>query len=134
MATFANLSLNDGLATPVAHIFAVKSNDNNVSVYEDRVVGVPAGYSKVIARISETSDQRTVKFDILVPILEAVSGANAQGYTPPAKVAFQALCKVEFRTSMRSSLQQRKDIVAYVKSLVNSALVSSVVVDTESIN
>lgn len=134
MATFANISLNDGLATPVAHSFAVKTNDNGVSVYEDRVVGVPTGYSKIIARISETTDQRTVKFDILVPVLEAVSGANTQGYAPPAKVAYQAIGKVEFRTSMRSTLQQRKDLVAYVKNLVSTSLVSSVVVDTESIN
>lgn len=134
MANFANISLDDGLATPVAHNFAVKTNDNGVSVYEDRVGGVPTGYGKIIARLGETADQRTVKFDILIPVLEAVSGANAQGYTPPAKVAYQAIGKVEFRTSMRSTRQQREDLVAYVKNLVSSALVSSVVVDTESIN
>lgn len=133
MASFANIIINDGLATPVAHTFAIKTNDNGVSVYEDRVSGVPVGYGKLIVRISETTDQRTVKADILVPVLEAVSGANAQGFTPPAKVAYQNIGKFEFRTSSRSTLQQRKDLVAFMKNAINLPLVSSLVADTESI-
>lgn len=133
MASFANIILNDGLATPVAHTYAIKTNDGGVSVYEDRVSGVPVGYGKLIVRVSETVDQRTVKVDILVPVLEAVSGANAQGFTPPAKVAYQNIGKLEFRTSTRSTLQQRKDLVAYVKNAANLVLMSSLVADTESI-
>ena len=134
MATFANVTLNDGQATSVAHTFAVKSNDNQVSVFEDRSGGVPVGYGKLIFRTSETSDQRTVKVDILVPILEAVSGANAAGFTPPAKVAYQNIGKLEFRTSLRSTLQQRNDIVAYVKNAAALALTKSIVVDSEEIS
>lgn len=133
MASFANIIINDGQATPVAHTFAIKTNDNGVSTYEDRVSGVPVGYGKLITRISETTDQRTVKIDILVPVLEAVSGTNAQGFVPPAKVAYRNIGKIEFRTSARSTLQQRKDLVAYVKNTVNLALISSLVADTESI-
>lgn len=133
MANFANIIINDGLATPVAHTFAIKTNDNGVSTYEDRISGVPVGYNKLIVRISETKDQRTVKADILVPVLEAVSGANAQGFTPPAKIAYQNIGKIEFRTSSRSTLQQRKDLVAFMKNTINLALMSSLVADTESI-
>lgn len=134
MATFANITLNDGLATPVAHTFAVKSNDNQTSTYEDRVGGVPVGYGKLIFRTSESSDQRTVKIDIVMPVLEAVSGANAAGFTPAAKVAFQNIGKLEFRCSTRSTVQQRKDIVAYIKNAAASALTSSVVADWEEIS
>lgn len=134
MANFANITLNDGSATPVAHTFAVKSNDAQVSVYEDRSGGVPVGYGKLIIRTSETADARTVKVDIVVPILEAVSGANAAGFTPPAKVAYQSIGKLEFRLSTRSTLQQRKDIVAYIKNAASLALVSSVVADWEEIS
>lgn len=115
MANFANLSINDGQATPVAHTFATKSNDGRVTVYEDRFTGIPVAYGKLIIRTSETSDQRIVKCDILVPTLEAVSGANAAGFTPAAKVAYQNIGKLEFRTSLRSTLQERKSIVAFVK-------------------
>lgn len=134
MASFKNLTLNDGAATPVAHIFATKSNDNQVSVYEDRVGGVPIGYAKNIIRISETTEQRTIKVDIVVPILEAVSGSNASGFTPAAKVAYQNIGKLEFRVSARSTTQQRKDIVAFVQNMAADALLSSLVVDTESIS
>lgn len=134
MASFQNLTLNDGAATPVAHTFAVKSNDNQVTVYEDRVGGVPIGYTKNIIRISETSDQRTVKIDLVVPVLEAVSGANAAGFTPAAKVAYQNIGKLEFRLSTRSTTQQRKDLVAYIKNMAAHALTAAIVVDTESIS
>lgn len=134
MAVFANIVLNDGAATPVAHTYAVKSNDNSVTTFEDRVGGVPIGYGKLIFRTSETSEQRTVKVDIVVPVLEAVSGANAAGFTPPAKVAYQNIGKLEFRTSLRSTLQQRKDLVAYVKNAAALTLVSSIVADSENIS
>lgn len=134
MAVFANIVLNDGAATPVAHTFAVKSNDNSVTTFEDRVGGIPVGYGKLIFRTSETSEQRTVKVDIMVPVLEAVSGANAAGFTPPAKVAYQNIGKLEFRTSLRSTLQQRKDLVAYVKNAAALTLVSSIVADSENIS
>lgn len=134
MAVFANIVLNDGAATPVAHTFAVKSNDNSVTTFEDRVGGVPIGYGKLIFRTSETSEQRTVKVDIVVPVLEAVSGANAAGFTPPAKVAYQNIGKLEFRTSLRSTLQQRKDLVAYVKHAAALTLLSSIVADSENIS
>lgn len=116
MPTFSNVILNDGATTPVAHTFATKTNDNGVAVYEDRSGGVPIGYGKLIFRTSETNDQRTVKADILIPILEAVAGANASGFTPAAKVAYQNIGKIEVRTSMRSTKAQRDDIVAYVKN------------------
>lgn len=134
MATFASIVLADGQTTPVNHTFATKTNDNLVSVYEDRVGGVPIGYGKLIIRTSETTDQRTVKMDIVMPVLEAVAGANAQGFTPAAKVAFQNLGRVEFRTSLRSTVQNRKDLVAYVKNAIGLALMSSVVVDGEEIS
>lgn len=134
MANFAGLSINDGQATPVAHLFATKSNDGQVTVYEDRAIGIPVAYGKLIIRTSETSEQRVVKCDILVPTLEAVSGANAAGFTPAAKVAYQNIGKLEFRTSLRSTLQERKNIVAFVKNAAALALISSVVADSEEIS
>lgn len=134
MATFANIILNDGATTPVAHTFAVKSNDGNVSTYEDRVSGVPMGFGKLIVRTADTSEQRAVKIDVLIPVLEAVAGANVEGFTPPAKKAFQNIGKIEFRTNMRSTTQQRKDLVAYVKNAVSLALINALVVDSEEIS
>lgn len=134
MANFAALSISDGQATPVAHTFATKSNDGRVTVFEDRATGIPVAYGKLIIRTSETSDQRVVKCDILVPTLEAVSGANAAGFTPAAKVAYQNIGKLEFRTSLRSTLQERKNIVAFVKNAAALSLISSVVVDSDEIS
>lgn len=134
MALFANIVLKDGATTPVSHTFAVKSNDGRVSVFEDRVSGVPLGFGKLIVRTTDTSEQRTVKVDVLIPVLEAVAGANVEGFTPPARMAFQNIGKFEMRTNMRSTTQQRKDLLAFMKDAINLALINALVVDSEEIS
>ena len=53
MASFTNIVIDDGSTPPVTHTFAVKSNDNRVSRYEDRAGGIPLGYGKMAASISD---------------------------------------------------------------------------------
>lgn len=135
MATFANIVINDGAATPVAHTFAVKSNDNRISKFEDRVGGVPIGYSKLTVAIADINkNNRRVSLSIEVPILEAVSGANPSGFTPAAQVAYYDKVDVSFVTNNRSTTQNRKDVLAFVKNALALALVTSIVVDGEEIS
>lgn len=135
MASFANIVINDGAATPVAHTFAVKSNDNRVSKYEDRSGGIPVGYSKLATVISDINkNNRRIEISLEVPVLEAVSGANPSGFTPAAAVAYFNKCTVTFVTNNRSTLQNRKDLLAYVKNTLALALISSIVVDGDEIS
>lgn len=135
MATFANIVINDGAATPVTHTFAVKSNDNRISKFEDRAGGVPIGYGKLTVTIADINkNNRRVSLSIEVPILEAVSGANPSGFTPAAQVAYFNKVDVSFVTNNRSTLQDRKDVLTFVKNALALDLVTSIVVDGEEIS
>lgn len=135
MATFASVVINDGAVPPVAHTFATKSNDQRVTRWEDRAGGVPIGYGKLAANISDINkNNRKMTFSIEVPILEAVSGANPSGFTPAASVAYYDKVDVTFVTNNRSTTQNRKDLLAYVKNFLALAVVTSIVVDGEEIS
>ena len=135
MASFSNIVIADGSATPAPHTFAVKSNDNRVSRYEDRAGGIPLGFGKLTAAISDVNkNNRRIEFTIEVPILEAVSGANPSGFTPAASVAYYNKVVIGFVTNNRSTTQNRKDLLAFAKNLLGLATVSSIVVDGEEIS
>ena len=135
MASFSNIVIADGATTPVSHTFAVKSNDNRISRFEDRAGGIPLGYGKLAAAISDVNkNNRRVEFTIEVPVLEAVSGANPSGFVPAASVAYYNKVNIGFVTNNRSTLQDRTDLLAYAKNLLGLALVSSIVVDGEEIS
>lgn len=135
MATFANIVINDGQATPVPHTFAVKSNDARTAKYEDRFGGIPMGYGKLMTAISDINkNNRRIEFSIEVPVLEAVAGANPSGFTPAATVAYFNKVTVSFTTNNRSTTQNREDLLAYVKNLLALPLSASIVVDGEEIS
>lgn len=135
MASFTNIVINDGASPSVAHTFAVKSNDNRVSRYEDRAGGIPLGFGKLAVKISDINkNNRRVEFTIETPVLEAVSGANPSGFVPAASVAYYNKVTIGFVTNNRSTTRDRKDLLAYVKNLMALPLVSSIVVDGEEIS
>lgn len=133
MATFANIVINDGQATPVAHTFSVKTNDQRVSIYEDRSGGIAVGYGRIRITTSDSDVIRRVKANIAIPTLEAVSGANPAGFTPAAQVAYTTQFNGEFLIPQRATLQEKKNIFAYAKNALALALFGSLVQDGEEI-
>lgn len=133
MANFADISLNDGQATPVAHIFKVKKTVDTLSSWEDRSGGVAIGYIRLSSQTKDNADVRRVTLKVAMPTLEAVSGANPSGFTPAPKVAYTTLGTVEFVIPQRSSAAEKKNILAYVKNALLNATLASLVTDGEEI-
>lgn len=131
MPAFANLVIADGQATPVNHTFATKTNDQRVTVWEDRIGGIAIGYPKIKAKTSESDVIRRVKFDISIPVLEAVSGANPSGFTPAAKVAYTVPFNGEFLLPTRCTLADRDNILAYARNFLALTVMKNVVVNGE---
>lgn len=130
MPAIADLVLADGLATPVNHTFSVKSIVGVTASFEDRVSGVQVGYGKLTQQTSQSKNGiRRVKLAFSIPVLEAVSGSNATGFTPAAKVAYSTEVDVEFRISERAIVQNRKDIVAFLKNALSNANIASIIID-----
>lgn len=133
MATFADISLADGSATPVTHTFKTKTSSGRVAVWEDRVTGIPVGYSKLSCETKDNDTVRRVKFSIAIPTLEAVAGANGQGFTPAATVAYVHRFNGEFLLPQRGVLQNRRDILAFVKNALANSVLAAIVTDGDEI-
>lgn len=134
MATFADLVINDGASTPAAHTFKVKLNDRGLSTWEERTGGIPVGYLLVKVQTSDTVTVRKVDIDIVCPVLAAVAGANAQGFTPAAKVDYSNRSKHQFWLSQRGTQAQRTDLWAYARNILDNATIKAVITSGEEIS
>lgn len=131
MAQIANMVINDGQATPVAHTFAPAKALADFALFEDRVSGVYIGYNKLtmsLTRPKGSSNQanRNLKLSIKVetPKLETVSNSTVSGIAPVPTISYRPVAELILTLPERCSLQDRKDLQAYVKNALNNAFVT----------
>ncbi len=126
----ANLTLADGASTPVDHTFTYNS-EVPVADWSDKVGGISIGEPHVTISVSRPNASRKtqkVAWKVWVPTLETISG-DAGGYTPAPKVAYTCLAEGHFTCPDRSTIQNRKDVFAFVKNLFANAMFKATVVD-----
>lgn len=137
MTAFVAITLADGQATPVNRTFTpVKIDVNGVAKYADKSAGIPVGFPLVTLSIREPNKQSKVyrvvgKVDL--PVLEQTSASTATGIQPAPTVAYRLLGNFDFSLPERSTLADRKNIVALVKNLAANVIVSSMAADLDAI-
>lgn len=131
MASLANIVINDGQATPVAHTFIpVGVDKNGVILFEDRTVnsvynpsGVPLMFPRISASItrapyaSQTAKNR-VKFVITRPkqLYDAFGGSAGLVTGDEPDVI------IEFRSKNASNDVDRNDLLQLAKNLLSNAI------------
>lgn len=130
MPAASNIVINDGQGTPVAHTFTPmdRAVTGGGVVYQDTAGGLPDAYPTITIRASMSPQgvfraYRTID----LPIMETVSGTNAQGYQALAKRAFVLRAKTEYTIDGRAALGARNDLIAYDRNL--NAPTTGVLVD-----
>lgn len=123
MAAIADLTLNDGQGTPAAHTFsATDVSRDGIARWQERTTNsVPVGYFEATASIRRPGKGvQTTKVDlkIVCPTLEVTAGSTGSGYQAAPKLAYNCLWVSSFVMHERSTLQNRKDILAYAKNLL----------------
>jgi hypothetical protein len=94
MADQANITAYDGAATPVSHNLKATLRTSNgtdqVCGWRENLETVPEGaqISMTLARKRLKSGVFEVTQTVMVPVMEAISGQNAAGYTAPPAVAY----------------------------------------------
>jgi len=133
MPQLAPIVINDGQDTPVSHTFNPNGRDaNDVSSFIDRSSGVPVGYSRLWVSVREPerfgnriSPVYRIGYGVDLPVLEASSGPNEEGFTPAPQVAYTLRGKGEFLIPTRSTLTDRKNLKAlYENGLTHSVMVA----------
>lgn len=145
MPALANIVINDGATTPVAHTFTPSGPDKNgVNWLFDRSGGIAIGFPAISIDLREPLPARngqeslaarvykaTVK--IVFPTLEVTSASTGTGIQPAPTKAYDTVVRMEFTLPERSTLQNRKDILAFAKNALAHATVASLVQDLESL-
>lgn len=133
MPAFGNVVLNDGATTPVAHTFSPVKTDGDLATYADRSTGTPSKYLVLGASnrdpVGGNGQVNRVEYSFSLPVV-------ADG-TDPAVKAGTVLRTARFNgvalIPVTSTLQERKDLLAYIKNLYASTLASSMMQDLEHV-
>lgn len=145
MPALASFVINDGATTPVAHTFyPTGPDDNGVNYFVDRSSGIAIGFPSVSLDLrqprpaaagteSKASRVYRAKFKVTMPVLEVTSPNTGTGIQPAPTKAYDLVANLEFILPERSTLQNRKDILAYARNLLAHANATSLVQDLESI-
>lgn len=133
MPAISSITINDGEATPVAHIFEPVRTSADSALFEDKsfsqYIGFwkmhvalrrPTGPSKVASRNLEA----TIRIE--TPILEALSTSDS-GLTPAPTVAYRPMVEIRYVLPERSTLQQRKNLRALIVNALGSATATDLV-------
>lgn len=127
MPSLASITLNDGQATPVAHVFAPVTTDGSYARLAERLgspVGFPTLSTMVRPPVNNGKGVYRVRFTCNVPVTTTdVSGQTVKDH--------ENSFSVEFLISENSTAQERKDILAYCKNLMSNAIATNLVVDLE---
>lgn len=137
MTAIASIVLADGQATPVNHTFAPVTIDRaGIAIYNDRASGIALGYPQLTLFVRQpVKGSRAVKVvgKVVTPILEVTSPSTATGIQPAPTKAYDLLFNFDFVLPERSTLLQRKDILAFAKNLLANANITSAVESGEAI-
>jgi len=136
MSSQANIVINDGQSTPVAKTFSARGADINLAVWKDVSGGISIGLPQITISNRESegvNGSYRVEARVVLPVLETISG-DAGGYTAVPKVAYKMFGKVELIAPNRSSLQNRKDIKAFVTNLLGHTVMAETFVDFNPAN
>lgn len=130
MSQIASISVNDGQATPVAHVY-------------NPIASVPPTYRRngiagqaAIAQerlllqtiLAKTTDGvNKVQMELAIPVSEVPAGGSSSGYTAPPAIAHTMRVKVEFFFHQRSITDGRKDLRVLLSNLLqNSQVVAAI--------
>lgn len=131
MAAVGNIVVFDGASTPVSHTLVAISVERvagKLTVqWRENLASLPAEAQVHASLTVEKTKAGTVvsTFDVRVPVMESVTGANASGYTAAPKVAYtDRNCWVSY-AHPRSTVTSRRLARMLLTNLSNNVSVST---------
>jgi hypothetical protein len=126
MPAIAALTINDGLAVPVAHTFNPVTTDGAKAQWADRSPSIPSGFRTVSNEVVAPAGSRTTwkwSNGYYVPVVAAINGLDTViGYNSGSIV---------LNLRPEASLQERKDLLAYMANSLGLAVMKTSVENLE---
>jgi len=133
----ASIILADGQATPVNKTFEAQIaqvGQDQACEFWEKSAGSLSGYRRlsVLTRKSKTGNGLRTIVKISLPVLETVSGSSPSGFAPAPAVAYTTLATLEIVHPERNTLQDRKDMFAFLKNFFSNTTFQAVVQNQET--
>lgn len=132
MSQVSNIVINDGASTPVAHTFAPSRVAVDLVTYQDRSAGIVAGFN-ILTIGTRFADKKNgaqkVTVRMALPTLAVTAPTTSTGIQPVPVAAYECFASVEFVLPSASTVQNRKDLLALVKNLLATSVISDSVQD-----
>jgi len=121
---FAPFNINDGQTTPVLHTFDCVDHGNDNWNWRESGTSSQLGAAQITLTKLKVKGGQLEKWRIKVfmPALETVTGQNIDGYTAAPKLAYSLTSVMDVIIPFRATIQQRKDVLAYARNVLSSAL------------
>ncbi len=143
MPARANITVNDGATTPVAHTFN-PSVSGDLDLFEDKATGIAIGFPLIMVRFrrplapangteSKASNRvYRIELSMSFPTLEVTSPSTGTGIQPAPTVAYVNRVNSVWLHPERSTTQNRKDLHALFYNTLNNTDVKKVLIDLEA--
>jgi len=127
MSAQANITVFDGAATPVSHVFTasgsrIEPDNGHVAEWREVLATVPT-YAQPAIRTSQKRQKNgifRVALTVQVPVMESVSGQNAAGYTAAPKVAYVNSFSAVGYFHERATTAERRLVKQMLANLLNN--------------
>lgn len=128
MAQISQITLADGQTSPASHIFVptLPQQGSTPATWQNRETDTLVGSRKITLRVSEAANKFMVEARISDPVLSAIPDDCCTPQNVPA-VAYTNIVSLSFSIAKSATLQNRKDILAYAKNLLQVAAVKDAV-------
>lgn len=136
MTAFANITINDGAASPVARTFSARSIADGIAKWQETTGGIAVGFPTITASLREPLKNQkngarvyrgTLK--ITYPVLEVVNASTYNGITPAPTKAYDCVMNVDFTFPERSTQQDRKHARAFLANALAQADLKALIED-----
>lgn len=132
MAIRAPINLTDAAAVPVVHVFDPAETKDGVLIFVDRLNPVFIGQNRLstVQRLATRQTKASkMSWKLETPILEQTSPSTSTGIQPAPTVAYTPLFQMDFVLPDRCTLQERKNLLAMARDLIDEAIVTNQVLD-----
>lgn len=122
MPTLAQISINDGKATPIAHVFSPVSTDAGSASLANRAATMPQGYENLVINVRKPASAAgayRIDIEMTFPVTATVNGIDT--------VVRTSKFVGTFYESAIGPEADRKDHRVLVSNLLQNALITQVI-------
>lgn len=137
MSAQANIVINDGATTPVAHTFNPKGaktqpDKKDLAIWRDQSPTNAVGYLSISETHTPVNGNGMEKFRYVIDVPTLESPASGGSFAPPPTRAYGTIAVVEVWAHERASDQELKNIAAYVKNFTATTYFNDAIVKREA--